>query len=101
MKRISILGSTGSIGENTLNVARHLKDKIRVTAIAANTNIDLLEKQAREFHPDIIAVYDKGKALELEKRLPTYNIAAGLEGIIAAATHDNCDMVISAMTGTL
>lgn len=101
MKRISILGSTGSIGDSTLKVVRHLKDKIKVTALAAKSNIDLLEQQAKEFHPDIIAVYDKGQAHALQKRMPEYRVEGGMEGVIAAASHSNSDLVISAMTGTL
>lgn len=67
MKKISILGSTGSIGVNTLNVVRHLKEQFSVEAIAAHSNIDLLEKQAKEFNPKIIAVFDETKALDLKK----------------------------------
>lgn len=101
MKRIAILGSTGSIGNSTLHVARHLKEEIKVVALAAKANIDVLEKQAREFHPQLIGVYDKDKALELQKRLPNIQVLGGLEGIEAVASHSNSDMVISAMSGTL
>ena len=73
MKKIAILGSTGSIGQSTLQVARHLKEQIRISALAAHSNIDLLEKQAKEFHPELIAVFDEKKALELKKRLPSYS----------------------------
>lgn len=101
MKRIAILGSTGSIGKSTLHVARHLGNSVRVTALAAKSNIDLLEKQAEEFTPDFIAVYDKDKALELQRRLPHIPILAGMEGLKAVAQHANADLIISAMTGTL
>lgn len=101
MKNISILGSTGSIGTSTLSVIRHLPERLRVTALAANSNIDLLESQAREFSPEIIAVYDKEKARELQRRLPGMKVLGGLEGLLAVATHSSVDMVISAMTGTV
>lgn len=101
MKNIAILGSTGSIGVNALNIVRHLRSQFRVTALAAKSSIDLLEKQAHEFHPELIAVYDEDKALELKKRLPRIEIVAGGEGLLAVATHQPAQMVISAMTGTM
>lgn len=102
MKRISILGSTGSIGQSTLKVARHLgSQKVRVTAIAAHSNIDLLEKQAREFLPDLIGVYDQSKAAVLKQRLPEFKILGGMEGVEAAASHADANFVVSALSGTL
>lgn len=101
MKHIAILGSTGSIGKNTLQVARHLKERIKVVAIAARENIDLLEAQSKEFCPDIIAVFNNAKAYELQKRLPGKTVLAGMEGLLAAASYSEADLVISAMTGTM
>lgn len=101
MKRIAVLGSTGSIGKNALQIARHLKDRIQVVAIAAHSNIDLLEEQARDFCPDLIGVYDKAKAAELQKRLPQQKIVAGVEGLNAVASHSAANFVISAISGTL
>ncbi len=100
MKRISIIGSTGSIGQNTLKIAKHLEN-VKVVAIAANSNIDLLEKQALEFSPQLIGVYNKDKALELKKRLPHIEVVGGVEGINAVAAHSDTNFVVSAMTGTL
>lgn len=100
-KRIAILGSTGSIGESTLQVARHLKDQFKVTAIAAKSNIDKLEQQAREFNPGLIAVYDEDKALELQKRLPHMQVVGGMQGLEAVASYSDVDMVVTAITGTL
>jgi len=100
MKRISIIGSTGSIGQNTLKIAKHLEN-VQVVAIAANSNIDLLEKQALEFSPQLIGVYNKDKALELKKRLPNIEIVGGIEGINAVAAHSDANFVVSAMSGTL
>jgi len=101
MKKIAILGSTGSIGRNTLNVARHLSNDFKVVALAARENIDLLEQQAREFHPSIIAVFQPNKALELQKRLPRQTILSGMEGLKAVAACQEAEMVISAIAGTL
>lgn len=100
MKRIAILGSTGTIGQNALKVARHLKKKFQITALAACDNIDLLEVQASEFNPSLIAVFNKDKALELQKRLPKQTIIGGMEGLLAVAAQKEADMVISAITGT-
>lgn len=104
MKRLSILGSTGSIGKNTLQVVRHLNKngfRVQVMAIAAKSNIDLLEEQAIEFSPEIIAVYDDTQARLLQKRLPKMQVLAGLQGLEAVASHAGTDFVVSAMAGTL
>jgi len=101
IKRITILGSTGSIGQSTIDVVRNLgPERVTIGALAAKSNIDLLEQQAKEFRPELIAVYDEGKARELQKRLPEFNVVAGMEGVIAAATYDTIDMVVSALVGT-
>ena len=100
-KRISLLGSTGSIGTNVLRVARHLKSHFQVVAIAARENIDLLEQQAHEFQPLIIAVYNKEKGRELQKRLPGKRVLLGMEGLKAVAACQEADLVISAIAGTL
>jgi len=99
MKRIAILGSTGSIGTNTLNVARHLKDEVTVIAIAAHSNIDLLEAQAKEFSPQIIGVFDHAKAAELQARLPHIAVIPGMEGLKAVATASDSNFVVAAMSG--
>ncbi len=91
MKYISIIGSTGSIGTQTLDIVRSNKD-LKVTALAAGTSIDLLEKQAREFQPVIVAVYNEQKAEELKLRLADTNIkvCAGMDGLLEAATQEQC-----------
>jgi 1-deoxy-D-xylulose-5-phosphate reductoisomerase len=96
-KCITLLGSTGSIGKNSLLVARHLG--IRVAALAAKSNIDLLEKQVEEFSPKIVAVYDKEKAAELQKRIPGTKVVGGMEGLCEAAAFPETNFVLSAMTG--
>jgi 1-deoxy-D-xylulose-5-phosphate reductoisomerase len=98
-KTIAILGSTGSIGVQTLDVARNLG--IRVCALTANSNIDLLEKQAREFKPLLVSAGDSGLALELERRLKGLNIEVhyGLEGLKAAASIREADTVVTSIVG--
>ncbi len=99
MKKITVLGSTGSIGKNVLEVAKHLKGYVSIEALAAKSNIDLLEVQAKQFNPKILAVYDKKKALELQKRLPYIPVVAGMEGLLNVATFDTVNFVVSAIVG--
>ena len=73
MRKLSLLGSTGSIGKSTLGVARHLKEELCVTALAARSNIDLLEQQIQEFNPSLVAVFDEKKALELFEQSHRYS----------------------------
>lgn len=101
MRYLAILGSTGSIGKNCLAIARHLKESVQIVALAARHNIDLLEQQAREFHPKLVAVYDPDQALELQKRIPHIPVIAGMEGLEAVATHEKANLVISAISGAI
>ena len=102
MKYISIIGSTGSIGTQTLDIVRSNKD-LKVTALAAGTSIDLLEKQAREFQPVIVAVYNEQRAEELKLRLADTNIkvCAGMDGLLEAATQEQCSVVVTAIVGMI
>ena len=102
MKTISILGSTGSIGTQTLEVVRATGD-FTVSALTAGSNIDLLEQQMREFHPEMAAVMQEEKAEELRERtrdlgIPVY---AGMDGLLAAATEPSADMVVTAVVGMI
>ena len=102
MKTISILGSTGSIGTQTLEVVRATGD-FTVSALTAGSNIDLLEQQMREFHPAMAAVMQEEKAEELRERtrdlgIPVY---AGMDGLLAAATGPSADMVVTAVVGMI
>ncbi len=102
MKRsISVLGSTGSVGTQSLDVIEKLG--YRVSAIAANRNIDLLEKQARKFFPEIVAVYDEECAQMLKERLSGTGISvvSGINGLIAAAEIGSADTVITAVMGMI
>ncbi len=102
MKSISILGSTGSIGTQTLEVVRNNKD-IKVTALSAGHNIDLLEKQIREFHPAIVCVWDeqKGKDLALRIKDLSVSVVTGMEGLIDCATEKQADIVVTAVVGMI
>ncbi len=100
MKRLSILGSTGSIGTQTLQVVRENKTEFAIEALAANSNIDLLETQVREFRPRITAVRDELKYKELKRRVGGFTeVVAGAEGVNDAAAAENCDTVVSAIVG--
>ncbi len=100
MKAISILGSTGSVGTQTLEIVRESNQRLKVEALAANSNIDLLEAQVREFRPRITAIGDKSKYEDLKRRVGGLTqITAGLEGVVEAATAEGCDTVVSAIVG--
>lgn len=98
-KNISIIGSTGSIGVQTLEVARNLG--IRVSALTANSKVDLLEKQAREFKPRLISIGDASAASVLEERLQGLGIEVfcGLDGMKAAASISDADTVVTSIVG--
>ena len=96
---IAVLGSTGSIGIQTLEVARNLG--ISISALTAGSNIDLLESQAREFEPSLVSIGEEGLALELKKRLSGLGIDVyyGLEGLKAAASVSQADTVVTSIVG--
>ena len=100
-KTIALLGSTGSIGRQTLEVARELG--LTVAALTAHTNIDLLEQQARQFRPRLAAVYDPDAARVLRERLSDTDIQvlAGEEGLLAAATAEEADTLVTAVMGSV
>lgn len=104
VNNISILGSTGSIGTQALDVVRALgNENIKVHGITGNNNIDLLEKQALEFKPEIVAVMDENKAFELKKRLKSENIKVmgGMEGLIKTATMEQVETVLTGVVGNV
>ena len=98
---ISILGSTGSIGRQTLDVAEQLD--LRVAALTANASVDQMERQARQFRPRLAVLYDEKAARELKARLADTDIrvAAGMEGLIEAATIPEADTVVTAVVGMI
>ena len=92
MKKIAILGSTGSIGTQTLEVVRANKD-IEVTALAAGSNIDLLEKQIREFSPKHRGGLERGKSKRIERpcaQISDIRVESGMDGLLAVATEQEC-----------
>ena len=102
MKKISILGSTGSIGQSTLSVIGKFPDRFKVEALAAGNNIELLAKQVREFRPAIVSVVSSAAAESLKKRCADLNvrITSGVEGMIEVAAAEQADMTVSAIVGT-
>lgn len=102
MKKIAILGSTGSIGTQTLDVVRTNKD-IEVTALAAGSNITLLEEQIREFGPKLAAVWDEKKAAELKDRVRDLDvkIVSGMEGLLEISTEPSSEILVTAIVGMI
>lgn len=102
MKKIAILGSTGSIGTQTLEVVREHGD-IEVVALAAGTNIELLEKQIREFAPKLVCVWDEKKAIELRENVKDIQVKinSGMEGLLEVACMPQSDVLVTAIVGML
>ncbi len=102
MKKIAILGATGSIGTQTLDIVRAQKD-LQVTAMAAGRNIDLFETQIREFLPALAAVWEERDALDLKTRVADLNveIRAGMDGLLAVATDADSEILVTAIVGML
>jgi 1-deoxy-D-xylulose-5-phosphate reductoisomerase len=103
MKHISILGSTGSIGVNTLGIIQHYPDRFKVVGLAAGSNIDLLEEQCRRFKPQAVSLKDEAAANQLKHRLGqgTTRVYWGAEGLNKIAVLDEVQMVVSAMVGSV
>lgn len=102
MRKISILGSTGSIGTQTLEVVENLEN-IKAMAITGNNNINLLEQQARKFRPELVAVMDEKNAKILQDRLADMNIriVSGMDGLVEAATYEGVDTVVTSVVGNI
>ena len=102
MKKIAILGSTGSIGTQTLDVVREHGD-IQVVAMAAGRNITLLEKQVREFHPKLVAVWEEKDANALKNNLRDIevNVVSGMEGLLEVSVIPEAEILVTAIVGML
>ena len=102
MKQIAILGSTGSIGTQTLEVVRENGD-IQVLAMAAGNNIALLEQQIREFHPKLVAVWSEEKAKELRDRIKDTKteVMCGMDGLIAVSVYKDVEILVTAIVGMI
>ena len=103
MKKIALLGSTGSIGTQTLDVVRHYPNNFQVTALAASSNITRLEEQLREFKPKMAVVFNEAKALELKHNIRDLEVEvlSGMDGLLAAATEESADIVLTAVVGMI
>lgn len=102
MKNISILGSTGSIGTQTLDIVRSNSD-LKVVSMAARKSIDKLEEQIREFEPELVCAYDEKAAAELRIAVSDINVkvVSGMAGLIEAATYDKAELVVTAFVGMI
>ena len=102
-KRFSVLGSTGSIGTQTLGIAAEHADKFEIVALSAGGNIELLAQQTRQFKPSLVALQDASKVAEFKELIrgvsPQPEIVTGDEGAIAAAAHRDADAVVTGIVG--
>ena len=102
MKKIAILGSTGSIGTQTLEIVRKEPD-LQVTALAAGANGELMEKQVREFHPSLVAMWTEEAARDLKTRLGDLpvRVVCGMEGLLEVAVHEEAEVLVTAIVGMI
>jgi 1-deoxy-D-xylulose-5-phosphate reductoisomerase len=97
--RLAILGSTGSIGRQALDVAARMPEAVRVTALAAHSDHSLLAEQARSFRPVAVALHDPAAARAAQRELPGVDVGAGPESVEALASHPEVDVVLNALVG--
>lgn len=106
-KKLSLLGSTGSIGTQTLDICREQPEHFKCVAMAAGNNLDLLAQQIVEFKPKLVSIQESSKIDELRRKLKSMGMddssmpdfAAGEAGIVAVATHPDCDTVVTGIVG--
>jgi 1-deoxy-D-xylulose-5-phosphate reductoisomerase len=103
MKKLSILGSTGSIGVNTLEIIAKYPDRFQVVALAGGDNLPKMEEQILRFHPNLVSVRQSDAARVLRERLGgnSIRVLSGTDGLIAAASHSEAQMVVSALGGSI
>lgn len=103
MKQIAVLGSTGSIGTQTLDVVRANPGELKITALSAGRQIDLLEKQIREFQPVLAAVWEEQAAKELAVRIrdTKTRVVSGMEGLLELAVLEGTDILVTAIVGMI
>ena len=101
-KKISILGSTGSIGTQTLDIVRKESD-LQVEAMAAGSNVELMERQVREFRPSLVAMWTEEAANDLRTRLKDLpvRVSYGMEGLLEVATHEESEVLVTAIVGMI
>lgn len=102
MKKIAILGSTGSIGTQTLEIVRNNPD-LQVTALAAGRNVRLLEEQVREFKPSLVAVWDEKDAADFRTRVSDMQVqvVSGMDGLLQVASHEPSEILVTAIVGMI
>jgi 1-deoxy-D-xylulose-5-phosphate reductoisomerase len=98
-RRIALLGSTGSIGRQTLDVVRRFPDHFRVVALAARSNVDLLAQQVQEFKPSLVTCFADTPGIEEKARAALPNVVIGEQGLLEVATHPDADIVVAATSG--
>ncbi len=103
MRQIAVLGSTGSIGTQTLDVVSRNRDRIRIAALAAGSNIALLEKQIRAFRPALAAVWSEENAKLLRERISDCpcRVVSGMDGLLEVSTFPDADLVVTAIVGMI
>lgn len=103
MKKIAILGSTGSIGTQTLEIVRKHRDEIQVTALAAGRNVALLEEQIREFGPRLAVLWDEAACRDLQERVRDLDVTvtSGMEGLLEIASMEDADALVTAVVGMI
>lgn len=103
MKRIAILGSTGSIGTQTLDIVRAWPEELKVTALAAGSSVELMEKQIREFHPVMAAMWDQKAAEELKLRVADTDVqvVCGMDGLLQIANLAEVEVLVTAIVGMI
>ena len=100
-KRIALLGSTGSIGRQTLDVVRRFPEHFRIVSLAARSNIALLAQQVEEFHPQLVACFAETSEIERAAKAALPGVILGTQGLTAAATHPDVDIVVAATSGLM
>ncbi|GAB4538078.1 MAG: 1-deoxy-D-xylulose-5-phosphate reductoisomerase [Thermodesulfovibrionia bacterium] len=100
MKRLSILGSSGSIGRSTLEVVKMYPERFKVVALAVRDNIDLLKEQIDVYKPEVVAIFDESAGERLRMEMPGVEVLVGMDGLITVATIESADMVVSAIVGS-
>jgi 1-deoxy-D-xylulose-5-phosphate reductoisomerase len=100
-RRIALLGSTGSIGQQTLDIVRCFPEHFQVVALAARSNVELLAQQAREFHPAFVACFADTPGIEKAARAVLPGVLIGEQGLLAVATHSDVDIVVAATSGLM
>ena len=102
MKKIAVLGSTGSIGTQTLEIVRENRE-LQIVALAAGSNVELIEKQIREFRPALVAMWSKEAALSLKTKVSDLDVTvvSGMEGLLEIATYEPVEILVTALVGMI